>query len=55
MFGGDQLYRIRYNAHRGKHYPSKTNHEKMSLCDLITFSIMAHKHFNGIYKKASES
>jgi hypothetical protein len=24
----------------------------MSLYDLITFGIMAHKHFDGIYKKA---
>jgi len=35
-----------------KHYSSKANHEKMSLYDLITFGIMAHKHFDGIYKKA---
>jgi len=35
-----------------KHYPSKANHEKMSLYDLITFGVMAHKHFDGIYKKA---
>lgn len=34
-----------------KHYPLKANHQKMSLYDLITFGIMAHKHFDGIYKK----
>jgi hypothetical protein len=31
-----------------KHYSSKANHEKMSLYDLITFGIMAHKHFDRI-------
>jgi len=35
-----------------KHYPSKANHEKMSLFDLIAFSVMAHRHFGGVYKKA---
>jgi len=34
-----------------KHHPSKANHEKMSLYDLITFGVMAQKHFDGIYKK----
>jgi coproporphyrinogen III oxidase-like Fe-S oxidoreductase len=35
-----------------KHYPSKANHEKMSLYDLIAFGVMAHKHFDGVYKRA---
>jgi hypothetical protein len=35
-----------------KHYPSKANREKMKLYDLITFAIMAHLRFDGVYKKA---
>jgi hypothetical protein len=35
-----------------EHYPSKANHEKMSLYDLITFGIITHKHFSGVYKRA---
>lgn len=35
-----------------KHYPSKANHGKMSLFDLIAFGVMAHRHFGGAYKKA---
>jgi hypothetical protein len=35
-----------------KHYPSKANREKMKLYDLITFAIMAHLRFGGVYKKA---
>jgi coproporphyrinogen III oxidase-like Fe-S oxidoreductase len=35
-----------------EHYPSKANHEKMSLYDLIAFGVMAHKHFDGVYKRA---
>ena len=33
-------------------YPSKANHEKMSLYDLIAFAVMAHRHFGGVYKRA---
>lgn len=35
-----------------RHYPSKANHEKMSLYDLIAFSVLAHRHFGGVYKRA---
>jgi hypothetical protein len=35
-----------------KHYPSRANHEKMSLYDLIAFGVMAHRHFDGVYKRA---
>jgi hypothetical protein len=34
-----------------KCYPSKANHERMSLYDLIAFAVMAHKYFGGIYKR----
>jgi hypothetical protein len=32
--------------------PSKANHEKMSLYDLIAFGVLAHRHFGGVYKRA---
>lgn len=35
-----------------RHYPSKANHEKMSLYDLIAFAVLAHRHFEGVYKRA---
>ena len=35
-----------------KHYPSKANHEKMSLQDLIAFAVLSHRHFDGVYKRA---
>jgi hypothetical protein len=35
-----------------KHYPSKANHEKMSLHDLVAFAVLAHRHFDGVYKRA---
>ena len=31
---------------------SKANHEKMSLYDLITFAVLSHMHFEGVYKRA---
>lgn len=34
------------------HYPSKANHEKMSLYDLVAFAVLAHRHFEGVYKRA---
>ncbi len=40
-----------YTTVRG-YYPSKANHEKMSLYDLMTFAVMAHICFDGVYKKA---
>ncbi|MGQ9680758.1 MAG: hypothetical protein ACUVV4_08360 [Candidatus Bathyarchaeia archaeon] len=30
-----------------RHYPSKANHEKMSLYDLVAFAVLAHRHFDG--------
>jgi len=33
-------------------YPSKANRERMSLYDLIAFAVMAHRHFDGVYKRA---
>ena len=35
-----------------KHYPKNTHREIISLYDLITFAILAHLHFGGIYKHA---
>ncbi len=35
-----------------KHYPKNTHREIISLYDLITFAILAHLHFNGVYKHA---
>ncbi|MBP1912996.1 hypothetical protein J2747_002325 [Thermococcus stetteri] len=35
-----------------KHYPKNTRREVISLYDLITFAILAHLHFNGVYKHA---
>ena len=35
-----------------KHYPKNTHREVISLYDLITFAILAHSHFGGIYKHA---
>jgi hypothetical protein len=35
-----------------RHYPSKANHEKMSLHDLIVFAVLSHRHFDGVYKRA---
>ena len=35
-----------------KHYPKNTHREVISLYDLITFAILAHLHFNGVYKHA---
>ncbi len=35
-----------------KHYPSKANHEKMSLHDLVAFAVLAHRHFDGVYRRA---
>ena len=34
------------------YYPSKANHEKMSLYDLMAFAVMTHISFDGVYKKA---
>jgi len=33
-------------------YPSKANREVMSLYDLIAFAVMAHRHCEGVYKRA---
>jgi hypothetical protein len=35
-----------------RHYPSKANHEKMSLHDLIVFAVLSHRYFDGVYKRA---
>jgi len=35
----------------GRCYPSKANHENMSLYDLIAFAVLAHRRFDGIYKR----
>ncbi|NJE12222.1 IS982 family transposase [Thermococcus sp. LS2] len=35
-----------------KYYPKKAHREVISLYDLITFAILAHLHFNGVYKHA---
>ncbi|NJE09287.1 IS982 family transposase [Thermococcus sp. M39] len=35
-----------------KHYPKNTRREVISLYDLITFAILTHLHFNGVYKHA---
>lgn len=35
-----------------EHYPSKSNHEKMTLYELIAFAILSHMRFEGIYKRA---
>ena len=33
------------------YYPSKSNHEKMTLYDVIAFAILSHMRFEGVYKK----
>ncbi len=35
-----------------EYHPNKTNHERMNLHDLITFAIMTHIVFDGMYKRA---
>ena len=33
------------------YYPSKSNHEKMTLYDVIAFAILSHMRFEGVYKR----
>ena len=46
-----ELVRGVIRPHVERHYPSRANHERMSLYDLIAFAVLAHRHFEGVYER----